>query len=201
LITASYVLWAAARLGYGGPLQSHRGYNVADEAVTLDGDIYERSKYMLGFFEACYWGCAPCGTSCTTLDATHEVWLRRQYAVTRQLGTGQLANAVGCLIVDGGVTVGDCAVGSSLVLEPGGHLMADSGCLASTAEGDVVVEPCATDPAQYWLFDDEGNLFNGRMPDVSGDMAYNHVRCLGPDARAVTCGADLQSHWQFQGTL
>ena len=201
LMAASYAFWAMARLGYTGPLHWHRGYNVATEPVTLDGDDYEQSKWMLGFFEACYMGCAPCGTSCTTLDATHEIWLRRQYGTTRDLVPGTLATIEGACLAPApdGAALADCT--NAYQLRNDGRLTTGDGtCLASTAAGAVVAEPCDGSAAQYWMLDGEGFVWNGRLPQASANMDYDHVRCLSADpVGAPTCGASRQARWQLHG--
>jgi len=204
LMAAGYAFWAMAKVGYTGPLYWHRGYNVADEAVTLDGDVFERSKWMLGFFEACYFGCAPCGTTCATLDPTHEIWLRRQYGSRRQLDVrGMLAHDGTCLTIgESGAALGDCATAPVFELGSNGQLTTGDGmCLASTSDGAVVTEVCDYSAAQYWMLDGEGLIWNGRLPLPAAEMDYDHVRCLAADPiGAPTCGESLQPRWEFQGT-
>jgi hypothetical protein len=69
LFAASFAFWAAARARYEGEIRWHRGYNVDDEPVNLDGADYQSARSMLGYFEACYFHCGTCGTSCSILDA------------------------------------------------------------------------------------------------------------------------------------
>jgi hypothetical protein len=198
LMAASYAFWAMAHYGYQGPLYWHRGYNVAREPITLDGEPFERAKYMLGFFEACYFGCAPCGNSCTTLDVTHEAWLRRQYGSRRQLDVGgKLATEGGCLSSDAtGTSLVDCASAPTFTLGRNGQLTTGGLCLASQADGSVLPAPCEQTPAQFWMLDGEGFIWNGRLPEPMSGMDYDHVRCLSPNG-APTCGANHQPRWQF----
>ena len=53
--------------------------------------------------------------------------------------------------------------------------------LASPAGNDdpVVLAPCDDTPAQYWVVDGDGLVWNGLPPQPIADMAQNHVRCLG----------------------
>jgi hypothetical protein len=207
LMTSSFTLWALASIGYTGELRWHRGYNVGGEEPTLPDIDYAPSAGMLGYYEACYFGCGPCGTSCATLDPTHELWIRRQYGYERAAPTGAtatLASADGstCASVapNGELALGDCAAATPVRLEPWGHLVARELCAASRRDGSVAFAPCAAVPEQYWLLDSEGHLWNGAPPDASAGMDYDHVRCMAPDAAgaiAPTCGADLQPTWRF----
>jgi len=208
LITAGFALWAAARAGYAGMLVSHRGYNVANEVANLSDADYALVKPMLGYFEACYRRCAPCGTECAVLDSSHESWLRRQYAsiaspVTEvaELGSDDAPGA--CLGIDGDASLGltDCTNPAALHLDDDRHLRAGELCAASASGIDDVVTlmPCANDPAQYWLLDDEGFVANGRPPLGEADMYFDHVRCLhaapGTPAGAPVCGSRLHPRW------
>jgi hypothetical protein len=192
---AAFGLWAAARAGYAGAISWHRGYNVDVEPVTLVDSDYAAAANMLGYYEACADGCAPCETSCPTLDVSHDTWLQRQYATTRVLdGNDALQLDDRCL--DSALELGDCAAAAAFQLDAGGHLRSGSGCLASSTGATIELVPCASVPEQYWVLDSEGSLWNGRPPDRIGDMAFDHVRCLAYAATA-TCGANLQAHWSY----
>jgi hypothetical protein len=186
MFSSAFTWWAAATLGYPGPITWHRGYNVETEAVTLDGVDHADPVKMVGYYEACADKCGPCGDSCATVSSAHDTWLSRQYAVTRvPTATGTLGDGTSCF--------GDC---STFTLEAGGHLTANGQCLGSTADGGTAFVPCAADPAQAWVLDSEGSLWNGAMPAAAGDMTFDHVRCLTMTGTPV-CGAHLQAHWQF----
>jgi len=208
LITASFALWGAARAGYAGTLVSHRGYNVENEAANLSDADYALVKPMLGYFEACYRGCAPCGTECATLDSSHDTWLRRQYASTAspvtvmdELGSDDAPGT--CLGIDGDASLGlaDCGDAAALRLDGERHLRVGELCAASASGNDDVVTlmPCANDPAQYWLLDDDGFVANGRPPIGAADMYFDHVRCLHAMLPATTgapvCGSRLHPRW------
>jgi hypothetical protein len=180
MFSSAFTWWAVATLGYTGPITWHRGYNVETEAVTLDGADHADPVKMVGYYEACADKCGPCGDPCATVSAAHDTWLSRQYALTR------VTTATG--------TLGD---GTTVTLEAGGHLTANGQCLASTADGGTAFVPCAADPAQAWVLDSEGSLWNGAVPAPSGDMTFDHVRCLTMTGAPV-CGANLQAHWQFE---
>jgi hypothetical protein len=201
MFSSSFAFWAAARLGYPGPITWHRGYNVDVEAITLDSADYGPARDMLGYYEACADDCAPCGKSCTTLNAAHDGWLQRQYASTRVVeATGPLAIDDRCLTASR--ELADCAAPASADLDRDGHLTIGEGCLATTPDDRVTLEACTDSPAQYWVLDSEGFLWNGRPPTPGGDMSYTHVRCLSSDgasATAPTCGDQLRPHWRFAG--
>jgi hypothetical protein len=204
MISSTFAFWAAARVGYAGAMRWHRGYNVADEAETLPADDYAAAAHMLGYFEACYFGCGPCGTSCSKLDASHDTWLRRQYAYDRTTAaTGALAIGDACAAgtAGGGLAIGDCGHATPFALDASGHLGANGLCLAS-GRGDVALAPCEDTPEQYWLLDGDGHLWNGNPPDGMWDMDYDHVRCLygaaGTLASAPICGAELTAAWTLR---
>ena len=211
LLSSSFAFWAAARARYDGPIRWHRGYNVEPEPVTLDGADYQTVVPMLGHFDACYVGCAPCGTPCSRPDEMHDVWLQRQYSSTRApldaQGTLALDGSGACaaLTAAGDVTLGECSAAATVHLDPRGHLAIGDSCLASSPgnDGPVVLAPCRDTPEQYWLVDSDGLVWNGRPPAAAPDMAYDHVRCLDagatPDAplTAPICGAHLGPHWRL----
>jgi len=217
LFSSSFAFWGAARAGYQGAIRWHRAYSVDGEAITLDDADYQAVKPMLGYFWACYAGCAPCGTSCATLDPTHDVRLRRRYSATRSLvdtsGTLSLDDDPAlCLSVAAGVVViADCAGATQVQLDPSGHLRipGDGGaaerCLASPpgAADPVVLEACDDTPEQYWAADSEHHVWNGRPPDAAPEMYYDHVRCLnaapqpGAVLAAPICGSRLHPTWHF----
>ncbi len=217
LLSSSFALWGAAQAGYPGAMRFHRGYNVDSEPVTLSQDDYDLVVPMLAYFEACYYGCAPCGSPCTTLNEAHEIWMHRQYSSDRSPldahGPLALDGAAGlCAQASGtGLVLGDCARAPPVRIDATGHLQVGSSCIASVAglAEPVTLVPCANDPAQYWVADSEGHLWNGRPPDPSVDMALDHVRCLDLDVDggaaappgttlvAPTCGAHRRSRWHI----
>lgn len=211
LMTASFALWAAAHAGYDGTVISHRGYNVAVEPANLSDADYAAAKPMLGYFEACYLGCAPCGTECPRLDPSHEIWLRRQYASIAAPADATLrleaeAAPASCLALadDDSIGLTDCASAAALHLDRDRHLRAGPLCVAAGDANDepIALAPCAGDPAQYWLLDDEGFVWSGRPPNGVGDMLFDHVRCLqaeaGGRAGAPVCGSRLRPRWRVR---
>ncbi|MBA3457913.1 MAG: PIG-L family deacetylase [Deltaproteobacteria bacterium] len=198
LFVASFVLWAAARVGFAGAMTWHRGYNVAVEAPTLTAEELAAATSMLGYYEACADGCGPCGSSCAVINPAHETWLGRQYASTRVSEVSGRLRAEDRCLTDA-LELGDCAAAPTVELDRAGHLLLGGRCLATTASGDVGLETCGAVPEQYWAFDTEGYLWNGRPPEPSANMAYDHVRCLGsaPEVGAPTCGDQLRPRWQL----
>src|SRR5262249_18640614 len=141
---------------------------------------------MLGYFEACYFHCGPCGTSCPTLNPDHDTWLRRQYSSTRSpieaQGTLALDGSGGCATVTAAneVVLGDCAGAAPVRLDARGHLLLGGACLTASLynDGAVTLEGCHDAPTQYWLVDSDGFVWNGQPPHAVPDMEYDHVRCL-----------------------
>ncbi len=177
LMSSSFALWGAARIGYAGAIRWHRGYNVATEAITLDGDAFTEPARMLSYFEACYFDFAPCGSPAPKLDMAEQAWMQRQYSFDR---------------------VTSATLESGLVVEPNGHLAAGELCAASTPDGGVELDPCARVPEQYWWLDSEGHVWNGLPPDPTAGMDYDHVRCLASATSAPTCGAGGAPIWSFR---
>jgi hypothetical protein len=214
MFASSYAFWAAARLGYPGPIRWHRGYNVDVEPRTFDGDAYAAALKMLGYFDACYFGSAPCGTPSSHLDQSHECWMQRQYSFTRSPVEAsaplalQAAPALCVTPTPAGITVANCAAADAVELDARGHLHLaglDGVCLASPLDptAPVVLEPCDTVSEQYWASDSEGHLWNGRRPEGAPGMDYDHVRCLnaepqpGAAVTAPVCGSRLSPRWSF----
>jgi hypothetical protein len=186
-------LWAAALVGYTGPVTWHRGYNVAVEEPTLEVESLPAARTMLGYYEACADGCAPCGTPCASVLPAHDVWLSRQYSTERvREARGKLAAGDTCL--DASLAIGDCANAPEVALEASGALRVADSCVTSSETDQLTLAPCTGAPEQYWVLDSEGALWNGRPPQRAGDMTYDHVRCLTAQG-APTCGANLQVRW------
>jgi hypothetical protein len=194
MFVASIGLWAAARIGFDGPVTWHRGYNVDVEDPTLGGNGLSDARTMLGYYEACAdYHCGACGTACPSVLAAHETWLERQYATVRMPGgRGRLALGEGCL--DASLSLGDCATAPVFELAANGALRTGDSCVTSSATNVVMLVPCTGAPEQYWSLDSDGMLWNGRPPQRAPDMTLDHVRCLTAQG-AVTCGASLQARW------
>jgi LmbE family N-acetylglucosaminyl deacetylase len=208
LAAASFALWGAASANFAGTMISHRGYNVAGEAVNLSDEDYAVAKPMMGRYAACFDGCARCGTECVTLDESHDTWLRRQYS-TSSSGTasGKLASGLGatsaCLAAGRDRSLGlvDCAAATTIRLGTDRHLHAGELCAASPDNVDdpISLVACADEPAQYWRIDGEGLVVNGRPPMGTADMAFDHIRCLQAAAvvGAPICGNRLRPRWSL----
>jgi hypothetical protein len=198
LFSSAFAFWAAARVGYAGPVRWHRGYNVESEQPTLaDADLAAVTP-MLSYFEACYFGCGTCGSSCPALDPAHATWLRRQYSWTRDLTThGVLARTddpAACLTVTGGALgLGDCATAPVFLLDATGRL-GTGGLCATAGDAAVTLAACDGSAAQRWWLDSDGALWSAVPPAPAADMAHDHVRCLD-GATAPICGARLHPTW------
>ena len=206
VLGAAMVMWAAARIGYNGPLRAHRGYDVENDTPTLLGVSYALPEYMLGYFDACYLQCAPCGESCAVPNISHQIWLQRQYAWDRVAsGSGSLALSADtalCASASGGqLVLADCASASPLVLAATGALTIGGQCVTADDDGSVTLATCTASPDQYWLLDGEGSLWNG-LPVTSPLLdTYDHARCLsvndtpGATLTAPICGLNLKTTW------
>jgi hypothetical protein len=193
MFVATIGLWAAARVGYIGPVTWHRGYNIDVEEPTLDGDDLSDARKMLGYYEACADHCARCGTPCPSLLPAHEGWIRRQYATDRVTAArGKLALGDRCL--DASLTLADCTNAAELDLEPSGALRIGALCVTTSPTDDVSLAPCTDTPDQYWNLDSDGTLWSGTPAQRAPDMTYDHVRCLSENG-AVRCGASFQTRW------
>jgi hypothetical protein len=210
LMAGVFALWGAAQAGYTGTLVSHRGYSVADLPITLSDADYARAKPMLGYFEACYFGCGPCGTECPTIEKNHNDYLLRQYASAALPGdpTTRLESkdAPGsCLAATGGALgLADCDDPAALTYDSDRHLHGAGLCAASGPGNDdpLALVACASDPAQYWIVDDEGLVANGRPPLPAAEMRFDHTRCLqaapGAAAGAPICGKARLPRWRIK---
>lgn len=193
MFVGSVGLWAAARVGYAGPITWNRGYNVDLEMPTLDGTELAGARKILGYYEACADHCGPCGSACSALDPSHEIWIARQYQTVRvSEASGTLALDGSCL--DATLALGDCASAAHFDLSPTGTLRVGDQCVTSAANDAVALAPCTGGPEQFWVLDSDGALWNGRVPDHAANMKYDHTRCLA-GATAPTCGATVQAHW------
>lgn len=199
MFTSAFLFWALARLKFSGELTWHRGYNVGDAPITLDALDYAAAARMLGFFEACWGRCGPCGTSCSTLDLTHDTLLQRQYAMTRtREAAGRLQFGDRCLTE--ALTLGDCTTAPAFTLASTGEIQLGDRCLTTDQGGSIALADCTGQADQYWVLDPLGFLYSGLPPAPVADMSYDHVRCLdGTEGLATTaiCGSQHQPHWQI----
>ncbi len=195
MFVGSIGLWAAARVAYAGPITWNRGYNVDAEVPTLDGAALRDARKLLGYYEACADQCGPCGESCETLNASHEIWIARQYQTTRVLeASGTLARGDSCL--DATLALGDCTNAAHFDLSPTGTLRVADQCVTSAATDDLALAPCTGAPEQFWVLDSEGAVWNGRLPQHAVNMTYDHTRCLAGSSAPI-CGATFEPHWVF----
>lgn len=196
MFVASIGMWAAARVGFSGPVTWHRGYNVDTEMPTLDGDDLARAHTMLAYYEACADNCAACGTQCPSVLSSHQIWQERQYSTERvREARGKLGSGDQCL--DSSLALGDCASAPDVVLAANGALRIGDACVESSPANALTLAPCTGAPEQFWMLDSDGSIWNGRPPQASPDMSYDHMRCLASQA-APTCGATLQVRWTIQ---
>jgi hypothetical protein len=140
---------------------------------------------------------------------SHDTWLRRQYSsiavpTTTAGALESAATAGACLAATGNGAIGlaDCAAPTALRLEGDRRLHAGDLCVSSGSGNDdpIALVPCADHPAQYWVFDNEGFVWNGRPPASAQGLGFDHMRCLFADrtagAGAPLCGDHLRSCWR-----
>ena len=194
-IVGALALIALAQTTQHPDVVSYRGYDIVNEPINKSGAIFDEVHSILGRYEACVAKCAPCGTSCTTIDATHDKWLGRRYAFGyRRDGIGRLAQNGTCLYADG--QLGDCAGAPVWSLDRAGELVAGGSCLTTLPGGSTNVLDCNGDPDQHWFFDDEGHLWSAAAPAPQANMEFAHLNCLTPTGVAL-CGMGNAPAWQL----
>jgi len=195
---------ALARTTLDPELLTYRGYNIASEPVNKLPAVIASVHDVLAHYEACATNCgAACGSPCTKIDASHDTWLARRYAVGfRNRARGQLRSGSQCLT---GAGLGACATAPSFSFAHG-QLAFGSGCLAIDDSGTPVFATCENDnPAQRFLFDDEDHLWSGLAPETGPLLDYAHMRCVVPKAdntvTTETCGGPDAARWQWAPAL
>jgi len=195
---------ALARTNLDPELLTYRGYNIASEPVNKLPAVIASVHDVLAHYEACATNCgAACGSPCTKIDASHDTWLARRYAVGfRNRARGQLRSGSQCLT---GAGLGACATAPSFSFAHG-QLAFGSGCLAIDDSGTPVFATCENDnPAQRFLFDDEDHLWSGLAPETGPLLDYAHMRCVVPKAdntvTTETCGGPDAARWQWAPAL
>lgn len=204
MIVGALTALALARTPAEPELLAYRGYNMNGEPPNKDPAVFADAHHILGYYEACVTGCAPCGQSCTTVDKTHNELLGHRYAIgVRREARGRLRTAAGCLA---GTALAPCDQAPVWTLSHG-HLEGAGGCLAVEATGELAVAECAPDPAQRWLSDDEGHLWAGVPPPPAPNLAHAHLLCITPmdDGSATTTTCDNTAgdapRWQWTPVL
>ncbi|MEO6773045.1 MAG: FG-GAP-like repeat-containing protein [Kofleriaceae bacterium] len=206
MITGAITALALARTSAEVELIAYRGYNMVKEPANKPSALFDETRGILGYYEACTAGCAPCGQSCTTVERAHLVWLGRRYALGfRRDVRGRLRtpSGAGCL---GGSALVPCDTAPVWTLS-GGHLAGAGGCLAVDPTGALAIAPCAPDPTQRFLADDEGRLWSGLPPPFAPNLAYAHLRCVTPrdDGSVTTTTCDNTTNtaprWQWAPVL
>lgn len=195
---------ALARTNLDPELLTYRGYNIASEPVNKLPAVIASVHDVLAHYEACATNCgAACGSPCTKIDASHDTWLARRYAVGfRNRARGQLRSGSQCLT---GAGLGACATAPSFSFAHG-QLAFGSGCLAIDDSGTPVFATCENDnPAQRFFFDDEDHLWSGLAPETGPLLDYAHMRCVVPKAdntvTTETCGGPDAARWQWAPAL
>jgi hypothetical protein len=206
LIVGALAVIAAASAHANAQIVSYRGYNMLSEPVNHIDPVYDRVSLGMRAYEACQTGCAACGDACSTIqDAHYNAWAHRHYAIASRAAplAGVLATTRGCLAVadDGTTTIGNCDGSSTTVmLAPGGAILAGDRCLGVASSGAVVATACTGGPEQYFVLDDEGHIWSGLVAPPAPNMLYDHTSCLVGDggiARVATCGMSRDARWQL----
>jgi LmbE family N-acetylglucosaminyl deacetylase len=204
MIAGAIAALALARTSVDLELLAYRGYNMASEPANKVPAVFDEARNILGYYEACATGCAACGESCTTIDKTHLDLLGHRYALGfRREAHGKLRTTGGCLA---GNALVACDAAPEWILS-GGHLAGAGGCLAVDSAGGLGMAACAPDPAQRWLFDDEGHLWAGVAPPTAPNLAHAHLLCITPldDGSVTTTTCDNTTgtapRWQWAPSL
>jgi len=158
---------------------------------------------MLAHYHACATDCAECGAACTTLDPTHEQWLRRRYAVgTRNRTDGQLRTDGGCVTTSTGsdvITLDPTCANPANVQLDGGRLYVGTRCAQVLDDGEVRLgTTCGPVPRNLFLLDDDGHLWNGAPAEPAEVTVGQHVRCLAPRGDRLVvemCGDGNAPRW------
>ena len=201
-IVGALAMIAAASAGYGGALLSFRGYSNEDAPENVTGAAYDHAIAMLARYHACASGCASCGAACPTVNAAHQVWARRRYAVSRRVPPfqGRLRRGDRCAVIgpSGAVALGDCAAAPAWRFDPAGTVRTGGRCLGALPSGELAAaDACPPDGAQRFLLDDEGHLWLGRLPDPATVARGKHAVCVDEQARASTCGEGHAPTWEL----
>jgi LmbE family N-acetylglucosaminyl deacetylase len=201
MMAGALAVLATARSIRTPELISYRGYDVASEPANTDPMLFDREIGVLGHYEACARGCAPCGDACAIdqIDDVHTRWLERRYAIgMRTAADGQLRLGDGCLTATtagGDAAIGACAGAPTWHLDAHGRLRASTGlCLQVIFSGEIIAGGCRDlGPGGRFFLDDEGHLWSGITPEPADDMTLAHLTCVGATGgrpRAELCGAD-----------
>lgn len=199
MMVGALAVLATARSTRAPELISYRGYDVASEPANTDPALFDRELEVLGHYEACARGCAPCGQACTIdqIDDVHTRWLERRYAIgMRTAADGQLRLGDGCLTATtagGDAAISACAGAPTWHLDGHGRLRASTGlCLQVMFGGEIIAGSCRElGPGGRFFLDDEGRLWSGAVPAPADDMALAHLTCVGATGgrpRADLCG-------------
>jgi len=211
MIVGALAVLATAASSQDPELVSYRGYNISDEPANMSPALFARSADILGRYEACTRGCAPCGEACAipTLDKVHRDLLHRRYAIgMRTRASGLLRLGDGCMdVTSAGDTamISDCATVPTWQLDEHGTLRSSTGlCLRALATGEVIGDTCGVDdPGGRFFLDDDGHLWTGVVPAAQRDMALAHLYCVGVSGgrpRAELCGAPSAPIWELART-
>jgi LmbE family N-acetylglucosaminyl deacetylase len=206
MIVGALTVLAMARAGSDAELISYRGYSVVGEPVNQPPALIAANRTLVGRYDACATGCAPCGDSCDEVAGGQADWTQRRYAVGfRRAVSGALELGGRCLDVSGpdDVRLGDCADPTIWTLHAG-ELEADGGCLVVLPTGDVGVGACLGGPERRFFADDEGHLWSGVPPEPQPGMEFAHLRCLvpaGPRVGAALCGIASAPVWHVAPPL
>jgi LmbE family N-acetylglucosaminyl deacetylase len=214
MIVGALAVLATARSSVDPELISYRGYNVDEEPDNSNPVLYQRSLDAVAHYEACVYGCAPCGQACPVerIGNPHLTLLRRHYAIgLRRVVDGKLRLDDRCLATTGageGPVFVDCGTAPEWHLDVHGNLMADDGlCLYVRGSGELATGATCDDAesgaAARFFFDDDGHLWSGVPPRAEPDMAFAHLDCViseGGVPRTALCGKDRAPRWELTRT-
>ncbi|MEP6860020.1 MAG: FG-GAP-like repeat-containing protein [Deltaproteobacteria bacterium] len=207
MFVGTLTLLASLRSHSEAALISYRGYDINYEPPTNPDELYDYVSFSMRAYEACVASCTggECGvTPCDSIDDPRYFnFLHRRYAVAIQQPplAGVLHAAGGCLTAtDGVLSLGPCASGADVELQPGGLVAVGGGCLEIAGDGTLAIGACEPTPAREFALDDEGHLFSADTVVPQLGLDTMHDLCVVGDAdglRADICGSARDARWDL----
>jgi LmbE family N-acetylglucosaminyl deacetylase len=208
LLVGAATIAAVAQARTAAPVIAFRGYNIANEPINKNDEMYNAVSVMMRGYESCATGCGQCGRQpCEQLSPYYEGLLRRRYATsfTAQQRRGRLQTFDQCLQSD--LSLGACEAAPRWTFADDRIKLGDSCLMASNESQSLLLVPCASSTNQWWRLGDDGNIVSGVLAPALTDMLLVHTSCIGAvngRAQRQTCGGSVAPRWnvlrQWQAT-